>query len=174
MLEDIGIIIIAVVAVIAVLLAYWVVKQNRIENKKSMQSVLKLWESQLLLDMLREYSSDTMLEAVQTLKNWQKEYGASYKNEFAEHYRTKDLSIIPINRARQLVLSYFLRMLKLYSGGYVGESFCNIIINNYGTEVLFEVVEPFEEIVAQLDPNKAYDKDAFDNLRRLYQQKRKA
>lgn len=174
MLEDIGIIIIAIVAVIAVLLAYWVVRQNRIENKKSMQSFLKLWESQLLLDLLREYSSDTMLEAVQTLKNWQKEYRDSYKNEFAERYRTKDLSIIPINRARQLVLSYFLRTLKLYNGGYVSESLCNIIINNYGTEVLFDVVEPFEEIVAQIDPNKSYDKDAFDNLRRLYQQKRKA
>jgi hypothetical protein len=173
MLEDIGILIIAIVAVVAVFLAYWVVKQNRIENKKAIKSVLAVSEGQLLLDMLREYSSDTMSEAVQTLKNWQKEYKESYKTEFAERYKTKDLSVIPLNRARQLVYGYFLRMLKLHEAGYISESFCSIICNSNGTDVLFEAVEPFEEIVAHIEPNKSYNKSTFDNLRRLCQQRSK-
>ena len=169
MLEDIGILIIAIVAIVAIFLAYFVVKQNRIENKKAVKSFLMVSEGQLLLDLLREYSSDAMSEAVQTLKNWQKEYKEYYKTEFAERYKTKDLSVIPLNRARQLVYGYFLRMLKLQEAGYVSESFCSIICNSNGTDVLFEVLEPFEEIVAHIEPNKSYSKNTFDKLRRLCQ-----
>ncbi len=171
MFEDIGILIIAVVAVLSVVLAYWVIRQTRIDNKKSRQLASKIAEGQLLLDMLREYSSDSMLEAIQTLRNWHKEYKELYKKEFSEKYRIKDLSVIPINRARYLVLNYFVRMLKLYNNQYVSEDFCNIICSSNDAEVLFQVVQPFEEIVSEIDQTKAYNKETFENLRKFFPKK---
>jgi hypothetical protein len=163
MLAEIGILVAAVAAAVAAFVALWATKENR----KAIKATLAAVQVQLLLDLLREFSNDAMLESLQTLKNWKREYKESYKSEFEERYKFKDISVIPLNRARQTVLRYFQRMLQLYEGGYLSEGFCNIICNMSGAEVLFEIVEPFEEIASHIETNQTYDKVIFDNLRRI-------
>lgn len=166
MLAEIGIAIAVCATVATALTAFWIAKKIRDSARIARKAV----EAQLLVDVLREYSSDAMVNALQTLNNWREEYKEDYKTEFADRYRRKDISVMPINRARRVVFGYFQRVLQLYDGGYVSEGFCDVICQMSGTKTLFEVVEPFEEIVSTIDPNQPYNKNAYAKLRQICKQ----
>jgi hypothetical protein len=163
MLTDIGVFAAAIGAVLAASAALWAAKENR----KATKALLVASEVQLLLDLLREYSADSMSEAMQTLKNWRRDYRESYKDEFENRYRTKDISVFPPNRARLTVFRYFQRILQLYKSGYLSQGFCNVILKMGDSEVLFSVVEPFDEIASRIEQTQPNSKAVFDSLRMI-------
>lgn len=163
MLEEIGVFAAAVGAVVAALAALWTAKENR----KATKATLVAAKVQLLVDLLREYSADAMSEALQTLKNWRRDYKESYKGEFENRYRTKDISVFPLNRARLTVFRYFQRILQLYEGGYLSKDFCIMILRMSDSEVLFDVVEPFDEIASKIEQTQTSNGSVFDNLRMI-------
>ncbi len=163
MLEEIGVWVFAVASVLAAFLALWTVKEIR----KTTKSALSVIEGQLLVDFLREYSSDAVQESLQTLRNWKRDNKNDYKSVFEDLFKHNDISVIPLNRARRTVFRFFQRMLQLYEGRYVSADFCRTICKMSETDVLFDIVEPFDEIVARNDPNHAYDGATFQKLRSI-------
>jgi len=167
MLLEIGIFIVAGSVLATAVIAFLATK----EIKNATQATLKGIEAKLLIDLLGEYSSDEMTNAVQTLKNWKTENKEAYISEFEERYKMKDVSIFPVLRACRIVLRYFQRVLQLYEGGYVSGSFCNTIFGLSGTDVLFEIVEPFEVIAPLTESNKPIDIAVFDRFHKLCEKK---
>ncbi|MCW4005868.1 MAG: hypothetical protein NWF04_04635 [Candidatus Bathyarchaeota archaeon] len=166
MLAEIGVVIAVVATVVTAVTVFWIGRKIKDVTQTARNAV----EAQLLVDVLREYSADAMVNALQTLNNWVEEYKDAYIKEFGERYQRKDLSVMPINRARRVVLGYFQRVLQLYDGGYVSADFCNVICRMSGTKILFEVVEPFDEIASQIDPKQPHNKKVFDSLRIICKQ----
>jgi hypothetical protein len=138
------------------------------EARKAVVKNQRTAEAHILSDFLKEYSSPIMLRSLRDLRRWKEKYRDGFAVEFEKLYKEENAAAIKLNRARREVSHYFQRALQLCRNNYVSKQFMEVICGYIATSILFDVVEPLEEIVSRIDVQQPYNKQSFDELRAVY------
>jgi|WetSurMetagenome_2_1015567.scaffolds.fasta_scaffold92366_2 hypothetical protein len=160
---DIGTLLTAIFTAVAALAALLTIRENRIAVKATYRAV----EAELLGDFLKDYSSEEMLNALLRLRDWKEKYKIEFAKKFEQLYRVRSPEALEITKARRTVLHFFQRILMLYNGEYVSKQFCETLFKLRYISLVFEVVEPLEEIVVRVDSKETYNREIFDQLREI-------
>ena len=149
----------AIFTLITATAALWTAWETRKTAIKTQETV----EGQMLNDFLKDYSSDEMLKSLKMLKKWKKEH----RNDFKELFETlyKEEKAKELNIARRIVAHHFINAHTLYKRSYASRRFIETICQSSGIEILFEIVEPLDEVVAHVDVGQPYNKEIYDELR---------
>jgi len=160
---DIGTLLTAVFTAVAAFAALLTVRENRKTAKATYMAV----EAELLDGFLKDYSSIDMLNALLKLRDWKEKHKDGFAKQFEQLYRERNPEALEVTKARRTVLHFFQRILMLYNSGYVSKRFCSTLFNLRYIGLVFEVVEPLEEIVVRVDSKETYNRAIFDQLREL-------
>ena len=131
--------------------------------------ILKTMEGLLLNNLLRDYSSPEMLEAIRVLVDWKEKNGESFADKWIKLAEQGNPDTLTVDKARRMVSHYFRRAITLYNGGYVSKSFLKAVCSSSSTGIIFDIVLPLE-----LALNPSFDIDFFEVLRSVSPRSKKS
>jgi hypothetical protein len=133
----------------------------------TMASVRKLHQTttaQVLLDLTARYQAREMLDAMDALRDWEREHGADFAKKFEDAFVHRDERAVELNRHRRVVTHYFHNVIMLYRMGVIDDRAIRAIIFPFQVDFLLDVVEPIERTrVGYRDIRYM-----FDSYRQLY------
>jgi hypothetical protein len=146
--------ILAGAAVIATFLAYWTINAGR-----------KSLEAELLNDLLREYSTEDMLNFVRTLWDFNEE-----NSDVAKAYREKYKPSERIDLARRGVSQYYQRISKLRKAGYVSDLFVKTVCGTDPIKLIRGIVILIEKAHAEIYHQK-FNEESLEYLLKVIEAK---
>jgi hypothetical protein len=108
----------------------------------TMASVRKLRDTitaQALLDLTARYQAPEMLDALDALRDWERDHGADFARKFEDAIARRDERAIKLNRHRRAVTHYFHNVIMLYRLGVIDERAMIAIIFPFQVEFLLDV-----------------------------------
>ena len=127
-------------------------------------ATLKAAELHLLAQLLEEYASPKMEDALRTLRRFlDKRGGAGEVARFIEEERALHATT---KAARRKVHHYFKKCYRFYEHGLLSKDTLGLIVDVHGYKLLFDVVKPLSEAVTP--PRADPESDGwFDRLREI-------
>ena len=99
---------------------------------------------QALLDLTARYRAPEMLDALEALRNWERQHGDEFARKFEDALARGDEGAVAVNRHRRTVTHYFHNVIMLYRLGVIDAQAIRTIIFPFQVEFLLDVVEPLE------------------------------
>lgn len=122
-------------------------------------------QAQILTKLLDDYFSQTMLNNMLLLKEFQRKHREGFDRAFGlSRVRSYDL-VKDVDIARRCFKSYFYELFFLLETKVVTSSFVKKLVTPGAIAFLLEVIEPLEKAT-----NKNYEKDRFQFFRDLYKE----
>jgi hypothetical protein len=105
-------------------------------------------EAQLLRDMIEQYASPTMNEALRTLASWWELHGEAFARVWSEQ---RDFGpAMKVNEARRLVASYYEGADRLHQSSLITKSTLIAAVDNVGLGILINIIAPLEREINSL------------------------
>jgi hypothetical protein len=128
----------------------------------------KAAQAQVLLDLLRHYSSVDMSDALRTLRAWHRDHGDAFASHWWNRFKEQYPGAVEVDRARRMVTSYFQDADSLWRADLISEKTLRVAVDKAGFAVLIHVCSPLER---ELNPN--VDLDFIERLEKLVPEPRR-
>ena len=133
------------------------------EARRSVLETRKLAQASLMSELLDEFNSDEMLNAMVCLRLFKDEHGNEFANKFALKRRGSWDNIRKLDGDRRKVKKFFQKIYKLWKINILGNDFVKGVITYDQLRFCFDVVIPLEIAI-----NSRFDRRAFDELSEIF------
>ena len=113
--------------------------------------------AQIMSNLLDEYRSDEMSDAMTGLQQFEESHGCQLHHRFLELRREDRESYKLLNAMRRRMSHYFDKIYRLQRAEYIDDAFVRTVVGQGQVEFYLKVIEPLEKAV-----KPAYDKFAFE------------
>lgn len=101
-------------------------------------------EAQILLDLLNDYATPEMAEALRTLRSWQEQHGDEFADNWELGMATSDANADAVDHARRRVSAYFQNVDELWQNRLISRNTARAAVDKAGLPVLINVCGPLE------------------------------
>ena len=101
-------------------------------------------EAQILLDLLNDYATPEMAEALRTLRSWQEQHGDEFADNWELGMATSDANADAVDHARRRVSAYVQNVDELWQNRLISRNTARAAVDKAGLAVLTNVCDPLE------------------------------